>query len=131
MTSAHEDAFEWARVLRLAQAEVQRLQQGLPAPLRAHAETLPVCYSERPSPGQLADGLEPDLLGLFVGLPYPDSESGAMDLPPQIHLFLHNLWRFCHEENFDLREEIGTTYLHELGHYLGLDEDDLFDRDLD
>jgi predicted Zn-dependent protease with MMP-like domain len=29
------------------------------------------------------------------------------------------------------REEVRRTYLHELGHYLGLDEDDLADRDLD
>jgi hypothetical protein len=29
------------------------------------------------------------------------------------------------------REEVHTTYLHELGHYLGLDEDDLFDRGLE
>jgi predicted Zn-dependent protease with MMP-like domain len=29
------------------------------------------------------------------------------------------------------RNEIRITYLHELGHYLGLDEDDLFERGLE
>ena len=38
-------------------------------------------------------------------------------------------WLEEDEEIF--REEVHTTYLHELGHYLGLDEDDLFDRGLE
>ena len=29
------------------------------------------------------------------------------------------------------RDEVHTTYLHELGHYLGLDEDDLTERGLE
>ena len=33
--------------------------------------------------------------------------------------------------NRELIEEITTTLYHELGHYLGLDEDELRERDLD
>ena len=32
------------------------------------------------------------------------------------------------EESFE--EEVGITFMHELGHYLGLDEDDLDERGL-
>ena len=77
------------------------------------------------------DGWEPDLLGLFVGRPWADEESGAVDVPAQILLFLENLWDFSEGEEAVFREEVRTTYLHELGHYLGLDEDDLADRGLD
>ena len=51
--------------------------------------------------------------------------------PPQIILFLQNLWEYSEEDDEIFRDEIHTTYLHELGHYLGLDEDDLWERELD
>ena len=50
---------------------------------------------------------------------------------PQIILFLENLWDFAEGEEEIFREEIHTTYLHELGHYLGLDEDELIERGLE
>ncbi len=54
-----------------------------------------------------------------------------MPLPPQIILFLENLWDLAEADQEIFRDEVHTTYLHELGHYLGLDEDDLFDRGLE
>ena len=58
-------------------------------------------------------------------------ETAALPLPPQIILFLENLWDMAESEEEAFREEVHTTYLQELGHYLGLDEDDLFDRGLE
>ena len=52
-------------------------------------------------------------------------------MPPQIILFLQNLWVFVRGDEALFREEVRTTLLHELGHYLGLDEDDLTERGLD
>jgi predicted Zn-dependent protease with MMP-like domain len=78
----------------------------------------------------LADGWEPDLLGLFMGLAYPDEESGGAELPPQIMLFLQNLWDYAGEDITAFRDEVRTTYLHELGHYLGLDEGEIEARGL-
>jgi len=52
-------------------------------------------------------------------------------MPPQIILFLENLWDFAEGDEEMFREEVATTLLHELGHYLGLDEDDLTDRGLE
>ena len=46
-----------------------------------------------------------------------------MDDFPRIRLFLDNLWDFSGEDMAAFREEVKTTLLHELGHYLGLDED--------
>jgi predicted Zn-dependent protease with MMP-like domain len=51
-------------------------------------------------------------------------------LPPQIILFLDNLWDFAEGDPEVYRDEVQATYLHELGHYLGLDEIDLDDRGL-
>ncbi len=89
-------------------------------------------YRPRPDTEMVEeDGMEEDLLGLFVGLSYRDMDSGVQDLPAQILLFLENLWAFSEGDPDLFREEVARTYLHELGHYLGLDEDGLMERDLD
>ena len=84
-----------------------------------------------PNSGLIADGIEADSLGLFTGPAFADEEHDPSPLPPQIILFLENLWDFAEGDADIFCEEVHTTYLHELGHYLGLDEDDLFDRGLD
>ena len=68
-------------------------------------------------------------MGLFTGAEFADA--GAEVLPPQIILFLGNLWDFAGGDEEIFRDEIHTTYLHELGHFLGLDEEDLTDRGLE
>ena len=119
----------WNHLHSLAQAEINATLAALPGPLRARP--LPVTCEPRPNAALLADGVEADTLGLFVGEAFPDSESGALQLPPQIILFLENIWELAEEDEAFYREEIRTTLLHELGHYLGLDEIDLEERGLD
>ena len=67
---------------------------------------------------------EPDLLGLYHGVPLPERGDMAGSLPDTI-----SIYRIPLEESFpdpnELREEIRITVLHELGHYFGLDEDRL------
>jgi predicted Zn-dependent protease with MMP-like domain len=40
-------------------------------------------------------------------------------------MFLANLWDWEEEDEQDFHNERGTTFLHELGHYLGWDEDEV------
>jgi predicted Zn-dependent protease with MMP-like domain len=115
----------------MAEAEVQDTVRRLPARLREQARSLPVTYEPAPNAAILADGFESDLLGLFVGKSFGDEESGYLDVPSQIILFLENIWDFAEGDQAIYREEVQTTYLHELGHYLGLDELDLEDRGLE
>jgi predicted Zn-dependent protease with MMP-like domain len=104
---------------------------ALPPPLRDRAQALPVTFERQPNAAHRRDGIEPDTLGLFVGPEFADEEITSMPLPPQIILFLENLWNLAEADEEFFREEVHTTYLHELGHYLGLDEDDLFERGLE
>ena len=122
---------EWDRLVALAQAELRRTLRKLPPRLRDQARSLPVTWEPRPNEALLADGYEPDLLGLFVGPSFAEGESAAADLPPQIILFLENLWDLAEGDESAYRHETRTTYLHELGHYLGLDELDLEERGLE
>jgi predicted Zn-dependent protease with MMP-like domain len=112
-----------------ASAEVEATLIALPEPLRACAEKLPVTFERQPSMGLRADGIEFDTLGLFTGPEFAHEED--VPLPPQIILFLENIWEFAESDEKIFGEEIRTTFLHELGHYLGLDEDGLTERELD
>ena len=120
---------DWEKWCRVATAEVEATVSALPAPLRRRAEELPGTCERRPNAGLQADGIEADTLGLFTGAEL--AEEGNVPLPSQIILFLENLWDFAGGDEGIFREEVRTTFLHELGHYLGLDEDELTERGLD
>jgi predicted Zn-dependent protease with MMP-like domain len=92
-------------------------------------EKLAVTLEKAPAADLLADGIEPDTLGLFAGAEFAD-DGGAV-IPAQIVLFLGNLWDFSEGSEKNFCHEVRTTFLHELGHFLGLDEDDLTDRGLE
>lgn len=113
----------------LAQAEIEATLAELPKPLREEARKLPVTFEPAPNSGLQADGIEADTLGLFTGHDFADS--GAEVLPPQIILFLENLWDFAEGDEEAFCDEVHTTFLHELGHFLGLGEDDLTERGLE
>ena len=113
----------------LALAEVEATLVALPKPLRERAEKLPVTFERQPNAGLQADGIEADTLGLFTGPEFADE--GNVPLPPQIILFLENLWDFADGDEKIFRDEVHTTFLHELGHYLGLDEYELTERGLE
>jgi predicted Zn-dependent protease with MMP-like domain len=119
----------WEKLCRLASKEVEATLAALPKPLRAQAEKLPVTFERQPNADLQADGIEPDTLGLFTGPEFADE--GNVPLPPQIILFLENLWYFAEGDEVVFREEVRTTFLHELGHYLGLDEDEIAGRGLE
>jgi predicted Zn-dependent protease with MMP-like domain len=110
----------------------RRVHANILAPvLREKAGALPVTFEPVPNDAFIKEGIEADTLGVFTGPAFADQEHSASPLPPQIILFLDNLWRLAEGDEQIFLDEVHTTYLHELGHYLGLDEDDLFERGLD
>lgn len=119
----------WKKLQSLALAEVEATLTALPKPLREQARKLPVTLERRPGRDLLADGIEPDTLGLFVGPEFAQEETVPM--PPQIILYLENIWDLTEGDEGFFCDEVHTTLLHELGHYLGLDEDDLTERGLE
>lgn len=120
----------WDELLAAAQEEVRATVAELPEDLRAAAEQLPVLYQPRPDRALRRSGCAPDLLGLFVGSPFAAAETAHGELAAHMFLFLENLLLEADGDVEVFREEVRTTYLHELGHYLGLDEADLEERGL-
>jgi predicted Zn-dependent protease with MMP-like domain len=114
-----------------AAATVTTTQRALPEPLRALACTVPVHYETLPDADTLAEGFPEDILGLFSGDPHGSSLNQDQPQPPRIILYLENLWDYAEADRRIFRQEVRLTYLHELGHYLGWDEDELAARGLD
>ena len=123
---------KYSRLEQWAEREVRTLRRKLSPEVAQYADAIPVVCFPAPTREMIEDeGLEPDLLGLFVGPALDEAEGLDDPLPPEILLFLENLWDYAEEDAEIFREEVRRTYLHELGHYLGLEEDDMVSRDLD
>jgi len=120
---------DWKKLQKLAAREIETTLDELPKPLCEQARKLPVTFERVPNSGLQADGIEMDTLGLFTGSEFADE--GASVLPAQIILFLENIWDFAEDDEEIFCEEVRTTFLHELGHFFGLDENDLTARGLD
>jgi predicted Zn-dependent protease with MMP-like domain/Flp pilus assembly protein TadD len=99
---------------------------NLPRSIREEAERVPLLIEDFPSEDLIErEDVSPQILGIFLGV--PRTEAGVTDQPrdlDQIILFKRNLEKACRDEQ-ELVEEIRRTVTHEVGHYLGLDEDDL------
>jgi predicted Zn-dependent protease with MMP-like domain len=123
---------QFPALVRIAQEVVAAAQRRLPAEVRTVAAAVPVCYETAPNDAILAEGWEPDILGLFVGHEHGgELRDDFTPLPPQILLFLENLWDYAEGDATLYRDEVRLTYLHELGHYLGWDEDEVAERGLE
>jgi predicted Zn-dependent protease with MMP-like domain len=120
---------DWNKLEQLALTEIEETLAELPAPLQEQARKLPVTFERVPNSGLQTDGIEVDTLGLFTGSEFADE--GASVLPAQIILFLENLWDFAEGDEAVFCGEVRTTFLHELGHFFGLGEDDLTQRGLE
>ena len=119
------------RLAEIAADIVGATQRRLPPEIRPLARDVAVHYERVPAADVLADGFEVDILGLFSGSAYGEEFSHDNPLPAHILLYLDNLWEFSGEDLEVFRDEVRLTYLHELGHYLGWDEDQIAARGLD
>lgn len=118
------------RLDSLAAAVIRQTLRGLPETIRAAAQGCviePVFMVDCLTAG---DVLEGDLLGLFEGSSLADPEPEVPGQLPRIRLFLDNLWDYAEGKPEVFREEVRVTLLHELGHYLGFDEDQVADLGL-
>lgn len=98
---------------------------AIPEEFRARLTNVPVVLEARPGEVLVREGFDPRALGLFEGQGDLGQRSGAADpAPTRIVLFYANLLASFPDEDA-LREEIEVTILHEIGHFFGLDEQDM------
>jgi predicted Zn-dependent protease with MMP-like domain/Flp pilus assembly protein TadD len=130
---------EFPRPIALSQqafdAAVEDALLELPEPVRRYLSNVAITVEDLPEDQDLIGSdppLSPAILGLFRGAPY--GHKASMDpwshFPSSIVLYQRNLERFARSRE-DLIEQIGVTLVHEVGHFLGLDEEELWERGLD
>lgn len=125
------------RPTRMSRREFQRVVdlaiEEIDTDIREEMKNLTIIIDDLPLDDDLTDyepPLDPCLYGLYVGVPLPErSNADVPRLPDTIYIYQRNLERVCSELD-TLRKEIRITLLHEVGHYLGYDEDDLAERGL-
>ena len=115
------DDLPWNQLYSQAEKVIERTIESLPDPIREQARKIQTLLDRWP-PEE-----DDDMLGQFHGF-QPDHLSETLG---PIFIFIGPLYLFSEEENLDFEDEVRITYLHELGHFLGMDEDDLADRGLE
>lgn len=111
--------------LDFIESTAERVLAHVPAEFGDRLRGVPIVLEPRPHPDLVREGFDPRSLGLFEGLEHGRLEAGEGAVAPtRIVLYYANLLADFpdHEE---LADEIEITILHEIGHFFGLDEDDL------
>jgi predicted Zn-dependent protease with MMP-like domain/Flp pilus assembly protein TadD len=113
------------------EAAADQALKGLPEPIRRYTENCPVIVEDLPSEELVRqEFVSPQVLGLFSGVPV--TEPGASPTlgtlqrtdTDRILLFKRNLEKIA-MNRAELVEQIQITVKHEIGHFLGMDEEEV------
>jgi predicted Zn-dependent protease with MMP-like domain len=95
---------------------VRRALDSLPSELREAMSNVEIVVEDE-------NGDDPDLYGLYLGIPLPERHDYAGVLPDKIAIYRLPLEaEFGHDPEL-LEDEIRVTVLHEIAHHFGIDED--------
>ncbi len=108
---------------------VEETLDSLPRQFRGRISNVAVLVEDFPTdqpPAQLGQQRRL-LLGLFHGVPKTKKSSFELPTgPDHIVLYQRNIEAVCSNEA-EVREQVRRTVIHELGHYFGMDENQLKD----
>ena len=110
---------------------VEEAVAALPELFRSKIENVEFRVAESPNRRQSgqkgASDRVPTLYGLYEGTPYGDrGPDYSLRLPDRITIFKRSIERDC-KTRPEMLKCIQETVLHEIGHYFGLDDDQLDD----
>jgi predicted Zn-dependent protease with MMP-like domain len=102
----------------------------IPQRFRDHMMNLAIVVEDHPS-AELLESMDLDstdsLYGLYEGTPLPERVwAHGNALPDRITLYQEPIEEDC-EDDDQMREMIGETLIHEVGHYFGLSEEEIED----
>jgi predicted Zn-dependent protease with MMP-like domain len=103
---------------------VEEALDSLPKEFRKRMSNIAVLVEDLPAEPLPSGNL---LLGLFHG--FPMTRKSVFDLPTgpdYVMLYQKNIEAVCSTEE-EIREQIRMTVIHEVGHYFGMDEEQLKD----
>ena len=117
-------------MIRISRREFEQLVEQalgeLPERFAALLDNVAIVVEEEPSDEDL-DVLDEDaneLLGIYRGIPITERSYDSIRLPDQIAIFRGPILRVARSRG-DAVHEIRDTVIHELGHYFGLDDEEM------
>ena len=114
--------------VRLVRRAYNRAYAQAPPTLQEAISGVDVVVEEWPAGHdlELLDAGRESLFGMYEGVPLPEREGGpgASGHPERIIIYRQPILRSC-ATRVQAEREIRITVWHELGHYLGMSEDDL------
>ena len=120
-------------MLRMSRNEFEKVVaqalDGLPDEIAELVENVVVVVEDEPTDEELVSvGLDPEtetLFGLYQGTALPDRGADfAHALPDRVVIYRLPLLAECGDRS-ELVREIQDTVVHEVGHYFGLEDEDL------
>jgi predicted Zn-dependent protease with MMP-like domain len=110
------------------EAAVERAIARIPESIRRHLDNLAIFVERRPSRELLDEMGVPKgetLFGVFTGVPLNERSVTEPPLyPDEILIFQEPLEHWC-RDRAELEREIEITVVHEVAHYMGLDDQQL------
>ena len=97
---------------------VKRALATIPEEFQGFLENVVVVIENEP-PADM-----PDTMGLYEGVPLVERSQDSTSLPDHITLFKGPIERACRNHT-EIEAEVRLTVLHEVGHYFGLEEEQL------
>ena len=117
-------------MIRLSRRDFEQLVEQalgeLPERFAALLDNVAIVVEEEPSDDDL-DALDEgvnELLGIYRGVPMTERSYDSMRLPDQIAIFRGPILRVARSRG-DAVHEVRDTVIHELGHYFGLDDEEM------
>jgi len=119
----------------LTRAEFERViseaLESLPARFADLVENVVISAEDEPSEDDLENfegttdaGADSELLGIYRGVALPERTHDMILLPDEIAVFRGPINRISRSRQEAVRE-VRDTVIHELGHYFGLDDDEM------
>ena len=118
--------YDWVGLERVAERVVERCIGELPESLHANGKNVPVIFRKWHPDVEQGDLDAVELLGEYLS--YEEDRVSEQNGP--VALYLGAIQLFCEEEGAAFEDEVRLTFLHELGHHFGWDEEDLDRRGL-
>ncbi len=94
--------------------------ESLPAFFKERLQNVMIVITDHPDPP------DDSLLGLYHGVPLTERSVFSEQIQPDIiYIFQKNIEALANGNDDEIRRQVRITVMHEIGHYFGLDEDQL------
>jgi predicted Zn-dependent protease with MMP-like domain len=113
---------------RQFEALVTEALDELPQEFRPYLDNVAIVVEAVPTPALLQEmGLWPDhtLLGLYHGVPLPERGFGYGNRLPDCITIYQQPIEALYQTPREIKEAVKETVIHEIGHFFGLDDDQL------